>query len=627
MRRFGVLILCLISSVLTFAQNKYSDTTITVKTFELIDKKVSKHYKKTVIDSVSIHESQNLSEVIQNHSSVFIKDYGPSGLSSISFRGTGASHTQIQWNGVLLNSPMNGQIDFSLFPTVFYNNVELNHGATSLLDRNGALGGSVNIFSTPNFEKKYSGLVRQSVGSFGTFKTEVSTSYNTNGLLLENQVYTFTAQNDFEYKNSSKLNFPVEQQKNAEMVQYGVQQGIYKKLKSGWIGGRVWWFDSNRNLPSVLTKAYANEKQKDQSIRTVLEYQIFKNKFSLKASTGFVNDNLIYEDKSTKLFSKSKSYLIDNTINTMFNLNKKLNIINQFNLRFESANSSGFSETKKATHSSWLTGVVFEFDRTQFNAINRFLVVNNQVNALSPSFGGKHQILFKEKLFIKANVGINYHYPTLNDLYWNPGGNPMLKPEQSEMSDVGFNYSKSFQNHSVELDVLGFYNFVNNWILWTPTSSGYWSPANLKEVENKGFEAMLSTTSTYKKIKLSFNLNYAYTKSTNTKANSEFDNSLDKQLIYVPFHKLNTTATINFKNTSLFYNYSFTGSRYISTDNNWYMPEYFLHQIGVSQQIRWNKLAFIVNFKITNLLNQDYQAMAYRPMPGRNYLFSVSVKF
>ncbi len=65
------------SSINTFSNNETLDT-IAGKTFELVDQKIPKQYKKTSFDSISIVESQNLSELIQQHSSVFIKDYGPS---------------------------------------------------------------------------------------------------------------------------------------------------------------------------------------------------------------------------------------------------------------------------------------------------------------------------------------------------------------------------------------------------------------------------------------------------------------------------------------------------------------------------------------------------------------------
>lgn len=608
----------------TFSNNETLDT-IAGKTFELVDQKIPKQYKKTAFDSISMIESHSLSELIQQHSSVFIKDYGPSSLSSISFRGTGASHTQVQWNGVLLNSPMNGQVDFSLYPTIFFNQAELHHGAASLLDRNGALGGSVLLKNSQNFETKNTAFIKQSVGSFGAYKTELSTSFIQNKWLFETQLFYYTAQNNFEFKNISKKGNPIEQQKNAEMLQYGIQQSIYKQLKNGSFGGRIWLFDSNRNLAPAITKDSSSENQRDQSFRALLEYKQVKNKLSFTVTSGLIKDVLIYEDMSAKIYSKSNSYLLDNLINTNYYLNNKINIINNLNIRFETAESGGYSTTKQRTQGSWMTGATFHLGRVQLNVFNRFIALNNVFNPFAPSVGGKVQLLKKEQLYLKANAGINYHYPSLNDLYWNPGGNPNLKPEKAEMTEAGFSYTKNTRNTELRIDAVGFYNYVSNWIIWLPTEFSYWSPTNLKEVENKGFEATLGLNTALGKFTLKQNANYAYTASTNIKTNNELDNSIDKQLIYVPFHKFNYTLGATYKNTSIYYNYSYTGLRFISTDNNWYMSAYFIHNASISQQIKLKKVKLTASFKANNLLNQDYQAMAYRAMPGRNFLFSISL--
>ena len=643
----GLFFIAIIFSCVDVMSNNETLDTIAGKTFELVDHKIPKQYKKTAFDSVAIVESHSLSELIQQHSSVFIKDYGPSSLSSISFRGTGASHTQVQWNGVLLNSPMNGQVDFSLYPTIFFNQAELHHGAASLMDRNGALGGSVLLKNSQDFEAKNTASIKQSIGSFGAYKTEFSSAFVQNKWLFETQLFYYNAQNDFEFKNVSKKGNPIEKQKNAEMMQYGIQQGIYKQLKNGNFGGRIWLFDSNRNLAPAITKDSAIENQKDQSFRALLEFKQLRNKLSFNITTGLVKDVLIYEDISAKIYSKSNSYSFDNLINTNYYLNNKINIINNLNIRFETAESGGYSNIKQRTQVSWMTGAIFSFGRFQLNVFNRFIVLNNVFNPYTPSVGGKVRVLYisinnreyplfssvggkikllkKEQFYLKANAGINYHYPSLNDLYWNPGGNTSLKPEKAEMTEAGFSYSKTFKNSELNIDVVGFYNYVSNWIIWLPTEFNYWSPTNLKEVENKGIEATLSINSTFSKLTIKHNANYAYTASTNIKTNNESDNSINKQLIYVPFHKFNYTLSASYKKTSIYYNYSYTGLRFISTDNNWYMPVNFIHNASISQKINLKKLALTGSFKVNNLLNQDYQSMAYRAMPGRNFLFSISL--
>ena len=111
--------------------------------------------KKTTIDSITIagNISSTLSDLLASHSPVFIKTYGQGGLATASFRGTGATHTLVNWNGVEINSPMIGQQDFSMINVFFIDDVNLLHGGSSLVNSSGGLGGSINISNTKEKEK------------------------------------------------------------------------------------------------------------------------------------------------------------------------------------------------------------------------------------------------------------------------------------------------------------------------------------------------------------------------------------------------------------------------------------------------------------------------------------------
>ncbi|MCK4630414.1 MAG: Plug domain-containing protein, partial [Bacteroidales bacterium] len=110
-------------------------------------------YKKTHINSsiVAEYNTRNLSELLAENTHLFIKTYGQGGLATSSLRGASASHTIVTWNGVNINSPMLGQLDFSLIPASFLDEVEVFYGAGSIRDYSGALGGSINLINEPDW--------------------------------------------------------------------------------------------------------------------------------------------------------------------------------------------------------------------------------------------------------------------------------------------------------------------------------------------------------------------------------------------------------------------------------------------------------------------------------------------
>ena len=128
--------------------------------------------KETRIDSavLSQHAGGSLSELISEASPVFIKSLGRGGLSTVSFRGTAPSHTLVKWNGLTLNSPMLGMVDFSDIPVFFIDEVNLLHGNSSLTETAGALGGIINLGTTTAEMKGLSGTLMQGLGSYGTYQ-------------------------------------------------------------------------------------------------------------------------------------------------------------------------------------------------------------------------------------------------------------------------------------------------------------------------------------------------------------------------------------------------------------------------------------------------------------------------
>ncbi len=90
--------------------------------------------QKTAFDSVALKENIALSmaDILTFNSSVFVKSYGRATLSTVAFRGTSPSHTQVTWNGMRINNPMLGMTDFSTIPAYFIDNASLLHGTSSV---------------------------------------------------------------------------------------------------------------------------------------------------------------------------------------------------------------------------------------------------------------------------------------------------------------------------------------------------------------------------------------------------------------------------------------------------------------------------------------------------------------
>ncbi|MFZ6002259.1 MAG: hypothetical protein ACOYW3_17230, partial [Bacteroidota bacterium] len=57
-----------------------------------------------------------LAEMLRKNGFGHFRSYGVGGVTTASFRGTGASHTALLWNGINLQSPLLGQADLTQAP-------------------------------------------------------------------------------------------------------------------------------------------------------------------------------------------------------------------------------------------------------------------------------------------------------------------------------------------------------------------------------------------------------------------------------------------------------------------------------------------------------------------------------
>lgn len=604
--------------------------TIKFEPFVIEDYAIKNTYKKTVLDSVDSKSVENLAQLLQEKSTVFIKTYGSGALASVSFRGTGASHTRVLWNGVALNSPMNGQVDFSLYPTAFFDNAELNYGASGLIDGNGALGGSVNLINKlPEFnnKKQFGASYQIGFGSFNKQTHQAKINYLTkSNWFTETTVFHALADNNFKYTNFSKKESPTENLPNADLKQYGIQQAIYKKVKNITFGARFWYFNSNRNLPPTMLVSKNNENQKDEAFRALFHVKGFSKKLSYHFTSAFIQEELIYENQLIDTYSKNKSLLIDNHLDIKFHLNNNFNLISKSNIRFEKALADNYATNPQRFNNSFLLGISGNHQGFLWTAFNRITLVDEYQHMAAPAISLAYHLPNFEDIVLKAAAGINYNYPTFNDLYWTPGGNLDLIPEKANMAEAGIKYEKSFKQITITTEHTAFFSQVDNWIIWQPSSGSIWQPLNLKKVENKGIESSLDLCYKKNKIKFTTKANYAYTISKNIELPENQVKALEKQLIYVPQHKLNISGEFTYKKSSWGYGFHYTGVRFISTDNNWYLPANFVSNCYFNQQIITKKTIINLRFQVLNLFNQTYQSIAWRPMPLRNYLLTLSIK-
>lgn len=603
---------------------------------------------KTVIDSVRMAESANLtfSELLSKHSSIFVKTYGQGSTATVSFRGTAASHTQVQWNGVNINNPMLGQVDFSLIPVWFVDRTELYHGGSSLQDGSGALGGEVSIGSSPRWGEKFYGALMQTAGSYGTYQTFLSVGGGTKKFQARLRYMFDAAENDFEYLNRAIPPFEIVKQTNADYRKHGgVLDMYYDAGKNNFLSVNVWFTHADRNLPTIMSYQGLGrtEKQKDNDLRVVGRWDKFWEKFRSNFTTGFTTSNIDYYlanetdlgpfvsyDSRSVIYSFYNKYSFEynpsrrTTVKAVVNGNyHAVNIFDRITQEGYSAERTEFGLSVSAHHSL--------ADWVSVYALVREDVTDSDFSPVMPSAGVEFRPLCGEKLYLKLNGTRNYHQPTLNDKYWLPGGNPDLRPEEGYSADVAVEYAKRLGRFRLSGTATGYASWIDDWIMWRPSEFRYWTAENVKKVFSRGAELDLSAGYAHGGLSLNVSGNYAYTRTTNEDPDLADDESKGRQLIYIPVHKGNIMFDGAYKGFYLYYVWSAVSERYTTSSNQstrHSLPPYDIHNMTVGKRIGLkNDCAVELSAKVNNVFDRKYQAILWRAMPGRNYLFSVKFSY
>ncbi len=577
-------------------------------------------FDSTLID---MEAAPDLANLITNYTSTAVKSYGNGMLSTISFRGTGPSHTAVLWHGINISYPMLGQSDLSLLSIALSEQVTIQPGTGTALYGSGALGGTISLSNVePNIGTDLS--ITQWFGSFGTVKNNIKGSYATDKFFVKIATLWDQSNNNFKFINSTKLGLPTEVQQGAAYkilgtaLELGVAIGEKGKLN---VSGQ--YFNADRNLQPSMNANSPGDNQTDENIRIRAKYLHDGANINWNINYAYLHDAIGFNGARTFANQQVVRAELERSLFTWlsFNLAADYNFI-QIKSPFYAAERT--SENRTNLWASLL-----------FNPMNRlFLSIN-----LRQSFNAKYKIPFipsvgveyllvnssGHRLNIKTLLAKGFRVPTLNEQYWQPGGNLNLIPENSYSAEIGIS-GKSIKGISFGYELTGYRMWVDNWILWRPQGS-FWSPENIKYVDVYGLEASGSVEHRLAAANIKWLGNYAFTKSINRTGLDQFDRSLDKQLAYVPVHRATISSITEWQSWSFLLNAAFTGQRFVTADNEESLPEYLLLNLRLSKSFRKGKYIFKGHVNVNNVLNTNYQSIENKAMPGINYLVGITVSY
>ena len=629
--------------------------------------------QQTKFDSVVLKENIALSmaDVLTFNSSIFVKNYGRATLSTVAFRGTSPSHTQVTWNGMRINNPMLGMTDFSMIPSYFIDDASLLHGTSSVNETGGGLGGAVKMSTTPANNRGFGLQYIQGVGSFKTFDEFLRLTYGNDHWQVSTRAVLSTSPNDYKYRNHDKKEniydenmniidqyYPIERNRSGSYRDFHLLQEVYYNTGRGdRFGLNAWYINSNRELP-MLTTDYGDEmdfdnRQREETFRGILSYDHLGKSWKVAAKAGYIHTWMAYDYKrdvgNGTMAHMTRSRSLINTIygqtdgeyyigdkwlftatlsaHQHFVESRDKNIILQEGGKGIVGYHKARLELSGSASIKWRP-----IDRLGLSVVVREELFGKEWTPIIPAFFVDGVISKVGNVTAKASISRNFRFPTLNDLYFLPGGNPNLRKESGWTYDAGFSFAIGKEGiYKLSGSANWFDSYINDWILWLPTTKGFFSPRNIKDVHAYGVEMQANlVVALSKDWQLSLDGTYSWTPSINQgEPISAADQSIGKQLPYVPEFSSTITGRISWRSWSFLYKWCYYSERFTMSSNDitltGKLPEYFMSNITLEKSFsfRWADLS--LKGTINNLFNEEYLSVLSRPMPGINFEFFIGI--
>lgn len=529
------------------------------------------------------------------------------GLATISIRGGNSEQISIRWNGIALQSSLNGSFDTQLLPPMGSQRLEVN-GPQSVHRGGGGITGNIEL--TTNLHDTVT-----SVGvlyGYGLFEHYVGgqATYVDSGFRVSGLVHYIDQDISFEYPSILIPN-TTDTLNHARARGLNLMTSLEKVFKRfNPLEINVWYSRFNRQIPPTMLENQSGKFQQDEALRFQSNWLVNNKKQSLEFTVGMVAEQLTYHDSISDIYSDYQSLNGTGMLHYLHQVSSKL----WFGADIETRTFRGSApgrydafriEQSEAVHVRY---TLDSFFHTRIQAGLRAVQYSDNRD-LPLLYGLNIASKFNRNWQSRISVSSNYRMPTFNQLFWTPGGNPNLSSERSESAQVSISRSSRKSYTSVTL----YANQIRDAIRWLPGSNGFFTAQQvLNETQyTKGIE--LSHRTDLKKWYLTSGVTFQEA----TIFGSE------SEIPLIP--RLQASMETGYRFTpelTVYYRPRYWSSRFTDMENVEELPEIWLHGCGLQFDKNW----FAISVMINNAANKFYTFLPYRPNTPRNIEFTLSYK-
>ena len=548
----------------------------------------------------------SVADVLNLQSGIYLRENSSGNLSTISVFGLPTRFSELKWNGIRLNSRMNGFKDFNLLSANIFTDLEVDPF------------GTIHIQNTSTANITDIGL---RLGSFKLGAAYISTKYEKNKLTATFRVDLSDAENDFPYQN---FNDETERLDNADAGQGQLSLNMSYALRENvTLHFDNWYHYARREIPPTLLQNNAVAYQIDSGLNTYLSADIKREKSNLKFYTAHISENIYYNDSIALIDAINEARTVIAGAKLEYDVLPKLRMSAEPTIERTKAYSDSYFDANIGSNTirESLHGIDTKAKITFIKNLN--LLLNFKLSSID-----RERLPFIYKLSsdytvfknwtLKGAYSKSFLRPTINDRYWLRGGNPDLETEYSERLCVGLSYSAL---NLLKLEIGYFNSNIDNQIRWIPGSAN-WNVTNVRKYYSQGYTASVKVTKDFNRLTARLLSHYQY-----TDAKDESTTGEEVYPLYIPAHKWTNVLRLSYQKYSLILEQLYVSEVNTRTDGLDPLDAYLINNLKLRRTFSYKEDIVGLALSLNNILNAEYQITRLRPMPGRNFLLTFNYTF
>lgn len=566
--------------------------------------------KITILPQMGLVESRQAFSAIPG---IYIKSYGgPAGISTLSLDGAPSSHTNISFAGFDLTSAQNGQLDISQIPPTLVNNIFYN---PTLNEKNPEISnaeGSIEI--CPEWSR--TGFLI-SAGSYG--HRSFSGSINHQFKRFKGHITLGKRHEEGNYKARNPISNLTFQRKNNDFDQeYFASTFTTISSKKTFFNVMIMQSYQRRGIAGLIWAPTLDSRRSDR-------LSMIGSKFGWVNRIGYGYFQFLFRKSMEHYSNPQKNLNVKHSLFTYHVLLKQygqftnnLDVLFYLDSKYDLINSTSTKTHDRIQYKTMVSSSYFPYTRLSFHPTVSFNYSKDQFS----NFDYDIKIRFyskKQNNSVFFSAGKFYRYPTFNDLYWEPGGNPDLKPENTSNYICGTNFNIFDE---ITINNYLYYKESKNLILWTPLQS-YWQPKNIRQAIRKGFKVILIWES--KKYPFSANYNF----SLNISEDRTHGDYYKKPLRYAP--KYSQTLSLNWQPSAFLFHIQISRISERIAMYNWpddmTLKPYTDISFSSSYTRNYNFGTIVFTTGINNFTGISYETLLGYPEPGRSFRLTITYEY